>query len=56
MHKKFLQVKLGRGREAQDLMMQKAAEDNIDILLVSEPYGKQPTSIWYEDIAIVLLL
>lgn len=46
---KFLQINLGRGREAQDLMIQKAREDNIDILLISEPYSKLPTCIWYED-------
>ncbi|XP_037827412.1 uncharacterized protein LOC119615482 [Lucilia sericata] len=51
MTRKFLQINLGRGREAQDLMMQKAAEDDIDIVLVSEPYGKISSLNWYEDIS-----
>lgn len=49
MSKKFLQINLGRGKDAQALMMQKAAENDIDILLISEPYGKQSTYVWYED-------
>ena len=46
---KFLQVNLGRGREAQDLMTQKAVEENTDILLISEPYRKPLSQAWYED-------
>ncbi|KAI8125012.1 Retrovirus-related Pol polyprotein from type-1 retrotransposable element R1 [Lucilia cuprina] len=38
-----------RGREAQDLMMQKASETHTDILLISEPYKKPATQTWYED-------
>lgn len=47
---KFLQINLGRGRTAQDLMVQKAAEDNTDILLISEPYRRPHTQPWYEDV------
>lgn len=46
---KFLQINLGHGREAQDLMIQKAEEDNTDILLISEPYRNPPYQVWYED-------
>lgn len=46
---KFLQINLGRGREAQDLMIQKATEDNTDILLISEPYRRPSSQVWYED-------
>lgn len=46
---KFLQINLGRGREAQDLMIQKAAENNTDILLISEQYRKPTSQVWYED-------
>lgn len=46
---KFLQINLGRGREAQDLMLQKATEDNTDILLISEPYKNPQARVWYED-------
>lgn len=46
---KFLQINLGRGREAQDLMIQKATEDNKDILLISEPYRRPSSQVWYED-------
>ena len=45
----FLQINLGRGREAQDLMVQKATEENTDILLISEPYRKPLSQAWYED-------
>lgn len=47
--KKFLQVKLGRGREAQNILMQRKAKVYIDILLVREPYDKQSIIIWYEN-------
>lgn len=49
MRLKLLQINLGRGREAQDLMMQKATEDNTDILLISEPYKNPTSQVWYED-------
>lgn len=45
--KKFLQVNLERGREAQNILMQRKAKVYIDILLVREPYDKQSIIIWY---------
>ena len=33
---KFLQLNLGRGKEAQNLMMQTARERGADVLLISE--------------------
>lgn len=45
----FIQVNLGNGREAQDLLMQVAAEKNVDILLISEQYRKPETGIWFQD-------
>lgn len=47
--KKFLPVNLGRGKEAQHILMQRKAKVYIDILLVREPYDKQSIIIWYEN-------
>ena len=33
---KFLQLNLGRGKEAQNLLMQTAKESKADVLLISE--------------------
>lgn len=46
---KFLQINLGRGREAQDLLMQKATEENTDVVLISEQYRNPTSQVWYED-------
>lgn len=46
---KIMQINLGRGREAQDLMVQKSMEENADIILISEQYVKPESYIWYED-------
>lgn len=46
---KILQVNLGIGRNAQDLMIQKLLESNTDIALVSEPYKTLDSLIWFED-------
>lgn len=46
---KMLQINIGHGREAHDLMMQKATESASDIVLISEPYRKPYSKIWYED-------
>ena len=35
---KFLQLNLGRGRDAQDLLMQTARETGADVLLINEQY------------------
>lgn len=45
----FLQVNLGRGRIAQNLCLQTAAEHRADILLLSEQCGSVDTAEWYED-------
>ena len=44
-----LQVNLGRGCEAQDLLMQAAIEKRVDILLISEQYWKPKTGTWFHD-------
>lgn len=46
---KFIQINLGHGREAQDLMIQKAVECCADVVIISEPYKKPSSSIWYQD-------
>ena len=46
---RFLQINLGRGREAQNLLMHVAAEKDVDVLLISEQYRKPQTGSWYED-------
>ena len=35
---KFLQLNLGRGKEAQDLLMQTARERRADVFLISEQH------------------
>ena len=35
---KFLQLNLGRGKEAQNLLMQTATERGTDVLLISEQH------------------
>lgn len=47
--KKYLQVNLGRGREAQDLLLQEAAEKSSDILIVSEQYKQPESGSWFQD-------
>lgn len=44
-----LQINLGRGREAQDLLMQTAVEKEVDLLLICEQYQKVETAMWYQD-------
>lgn len=46
---KILQINLGRGRQAQDLMVRNADEKDIDIVLISEQYGKCESKNWYQD-------
>ena len=46
---KFLQLNLGRGKEAQNLLMQTAKERGADILLISEQHKWSENSAWYQD-------
>lgn len=43
---RFLQINLGRGQQAQDLLMQVSVERSIDILLITEQYKKRDG--WFE--------
>ena len=46
---KFLQLNLGRGEEAQNLLMQTAWERRADVLLISEQRKWSKNSAWYQD-------
>ena len=46
---KFLQLNLGRGKGAQDLLMQNARERGADVLLISEQHKWSENSAWYQD-------
>ena len=46
---KFLRLNLGRGRDAQDLLMQTAREREADELLISEQYKWSENSSWFQD-------
>ena len=46
---KFLQLNLGRGKEAQNLLMQTARERRADVLLISEEHKWSENSFWYQD-------
>ena len=46
---RFLQLNLGRGRDAQNLLMQVARERRADVLLISEQYRKPENSVWLQD-------
>ena len=48
---KFLQLNLGRGKVAQDLLMQNARERGADVLLISEQYKRFENSAWYQDVS-----
>ncbi|XP_015600908.1 uncharacterized protein LOC107270416 [Cephus cinctus] len=46
---RFLQVNLGRGREAEDLLLQAAVEKGAGVLIVSEQYRIPDTGFWFQD-------
>ena len=46
---KFLQINLGRGKGAQDLLMQTARERGADVLLIREQHKWSKNSAWYQD-------
>ena len=46
---KFLQLNLGREKEAQNLLMQTAKERGDDVLLISEQHKWSENSAWYQD-------
>ena len=46
---KFLQLNLGRGKDAQDLLMQTARERGSHVLLITEQYKWSENAAWYQD-------
>ena len=46
---KFLQLNLGRGKGAQNVLMQTARETRADMLLISEQHKWSENSAWYQD-------
>ena len=46
---KYLQLNLGRGKEAQNLLMQTAKESGADVLLIGEQHKWSENSAWYQD-------
>ena len=46
---KFLQLNLGRGKEAQNLLMPTANERGADVMLISEQHECFENSAWYQD-------
>ena len=46
---KFLQLNLGRVKEAQNLLMQTARDRGADLLLISEQQKCSENSAWYQD-------
>ena len=46
---KFLQLNLGRGKEAQNLLMQTAMERRADVFLISEQHKWSENSALYQD-------
>ena len=46
---KFLQLNLGRGKGAQDLLMQTARERAANVLLISKQHKWSENSAWYQD-------
>lgn len=50
MNIKILQINLGRGREAQQLMINNIMEKEVDIAIISEQYATVEGSAWYQDV------
>ena len=46
---KFLQLNPGRGKEAQNLLMQADTERGADMLLIREQHKWSENSAWYQD-------
>lgn len=46
---RFLQINLGRGKQAQDLLMQTCRERKVDVALISEQYKRPELAHWYQD-------
>ena len=46
---KFLQLNHGRGKDAQDHLMQTVRERGADVLLISEQYKWFGNSSWFQD-------
>ena len=46
---KFLQLNLGREKEAQNLLTQTAKERGADVLLIIEQHKWSENSAWYQD-------
>ena len=46
---KFRQLNLGRGKEAQNLLMQTARERRANVLLIREQHKWSENSAWYQD-------
>ena len=44
-----MQLNLGRGKKAQNLLMQTARERGADLLLISEQHKWSENSAWYQD-------
>lgn len=49
MRLRLKQINLGRGREAQDLMMSSGYQKKIDILIISEQYRRTDNCAWFQD-------
>ena len=46
---KFLQISLGRGKGAQDLLMQSAREREANLLLISKQYKWSENCAWFHE-------
>lgn len=46
---RLLQINLGRGIQAQDLLRQTVAEKKADLVIISEPHRRLETVYWFQD-------